>query len=92
MTQALGLEHKLNFIFIKKIARVKARVKPWSWNVTFRTKQRQNNPIIRELCAGSTACVMAWQGRDVLVVCLVGPQVSQHNRQVLEHNNILQTN
>lgn len=92
MTQALGLEHKLNFIFIKKIARVKARVKPWSWNVTFRTKQRQNNPIIRELCAGSSACVMAWQGRDVLVVCLVGPQVSQHNRQVLEHNNILQTN
>lgn len=91
MTQALGLEHKLNFIFIKKIARVKARVKPWSWNVTFRTKQRQNNPIIRELCAGSSACVMAWQGRDVLVVCLVGPQVSQHNRQVLEHNNILQT-
>lgn len=91
MTQALGLEHKLNFIFIKKIARVKARVKPWSWNVTFRTKQRQNNPIIRELCAGSSACVMAWQGRDVLV-CLVGPQVSQHNRQVLEHNNILQTN
>lgn len=87
MTQALGLEHKLNFIFIKKIARVKL----WSWNVTFHTKQRQNNPIIRELCAGSSACVMAWQGRDVLVVCLVGPQVSQHNRQVLEHNNILQT-
>lgn len=57
----------------------------------FSHQTEPEQPLYHGAVCWSSACVMAWQGRDVLVVCLVRPQVSQHNRQVLEHNNILQT-